>query len=87
MAAADAKALPGGPASGAPAVGAQAPVPSPCINVCRMDAASGTCEGCLRTLDEIAAWARMPEAAKLAVWQRLAQRRAAHGGPTKGGAA
>ena len=34
------------------------PVPSPCISVCRMDAASGLCEGCLRTLDEIAAWSR-----------------------------
>jgi predicted Fe-S protein YdhL (DUF1289 family) len=39
------------------------PVPSPCINICRMDAPSGWCEGCLRTLDEIAAWGRMSEAA------------------------
>jgi predicted Fe-S protein YdhL (DUF1289 family) len=31
-------------------------VPSPCISVCRMDAATGLCEGCFRTLDEIAAW-------------------------------
>ena len=30
--------------------------PSPCINVCRMDAASGLCEGCARTLAEIAGW-------------------------------
>ena len=33
---------------------APAAVPSPCIAVCRMDAATGWCEGCLRTLDEIA---------------------------------
>ncbi|HUD31901.1 MAG TPA: DUF1289 domain-containing protein, partial [Variovorax sp.] len=26
-------------------------VPSPCISVCRIDAASGLCTGCLRTLD------------------------------------
>ena len=31
-------------------------MPSPCISVCRMDAVSGLCEGCFRTLDEIAAW-------------------------------
>ena len=32
------------------------PVPSPCISVCRMDAVTGWCEGCFRTLDEIAGW-------------------------------
>ncbi|MGA1318970.1 MAG: DUF1289 domain-containing protein, partial [Rubrivivax sp.] len=29
-------------------------VPSPCINVCRIEPASGWCEGCARTLEEIA---------------------------------
>lgn len=52
-------------------------VASPCINVCRMDAASGLCEGCLRTIDEIAAWGTMDDDGKRAVWQRLEQRRAA----------
>ena len=51
-------------------------VASPCINVCRMDAASGLCEGCLRTIDEIAAWGTMGDDDKRAVWQRLEQRRA-----------
>ena len=32
------------------------PVLSPCIGVCVIDAASGFCSGCLRSLDEIAAW-------------------------------
>ncbi len=54
-----------------------ATVPSPCIDVCRMDAASGLCEGCLRTLDEIAAWSRMADADKRAVWAALERRRAA----------
>ena len=54
----------------------EAGVASPCINVCRMDAASGLCEGCLRTLDEIAAWGTMNDDDKRAVWQRLEQRRA-----------
>ena len=53
------------------------PVPSPCINVCRMEPASGLCEGCLRTLDEIAAWSQFSDVAKGAVWQQLALRRAA----------
>jgi uncharacterized protein len=59
-------------------------VPSPCINLCRMDAAHGLCEGCQRTLAEIATWASMSEAGKREVWRQLAQRRAAlaPGGPS-----
>lgn len=53
----------------------KAPVPSPCINVCQMDEASGWCQGCLRTLDEIACWSMLDEAEKSAVWQVLAERR------------
>ena len=52
-------------------------IPSPCINVCRMHATSGWCEGCLRTLDEIAAWSTLDEDAKRTVWTLLPQRRAA----------
>ena len=40
---------------------AATPVPSPCITVCRMDARTGWCEGCLRTIDEIAAWSAMDD--------------------------
>jgi predicted Fe-S protein YdhL (DUF1289 family) len=43
-----------------------------------MDAASGMCDGGLRTIDEIAAWGSMDDDAKRKVWQRLEQRRAAH---------
>jgi uncharacterized protein len=52
-----------------------APVPSPCVNVCRMDDATGLCAGCLRTLDGIAAWSRLPEPARRAVWAELGRRR------------
>ena len=51
------------------------PVPSPCINVCRMSPSTGLCEGCLRTLDEIAAWSTLDDAARRAVWLQLDQRR------------
>jgi uncharacterized protein len=49
-------------------------VPSPCISVCRMDAVSGLCEGCFRSLDEIAGWSMMNDEEKRAVWQELVQR-------------
>lgn len=58
-----------------------APVPSPCIGVCRMDPNSGWCMGCWRLLGEIAAWSTMPEDAKRAVWAELPQRRAAAATP------
>ncbi len=53
------------------------PVASPCTSVCSMDAASGFCRGCLRTLDEIAQWSRLDEAGKRAVLARLPPRRGA----------
>ena len=49
-------------------------VPSPCMSVCRMDMDADLCEGCLRTLDEIAAWGRMGEDEKREVWALIAQR-------------
>ena len=32
-------------------------IESPCIGICEIDAATGLCVGCARTLDEIAGWA------------------------------
>jgi hypothetical protein len=49
-------------------------VPSPCISVCTMNAASGLCTGCLRTLDEIAAWSTLRDEDKRAVWKQIEQR-------------
>lgn len=40
-----------------------------------MDAATGWCEGCLRTLDEIACWSVLSDADKLEVKAELQQRR------------
>lgn len=50
-------------------------VPSPCVSVCRMDADTGLCAGCLRTLNEIAAWSTMPESDKRRVWQQIVTQR------------
>lgn len=49
-------------------------VPSPCNNVCRINVSSGYCEGCWRTIDEIAHWARLDDEAKRDVWRELQRR-------------
>ena len=49
-------------------------VPSPCLSVCRMDPNTEVCEGCFRTLDEIAAWGRMGDEEKRGVWMLIAER-------------
>jgi predicted Fe-S protein YdhL (DUF1289 family) len=49
-------------------------LPSPCMNVCRMDEPRVLCLGCLRTLDEIRAWRALDDAGKRVVWARIAQR-------------
>lgn len=51
-------------------------VPSPCINVCRMSPRTQWCEGCLRTIEEIAAWSGLDDAARQGVWRELERRRA-----------
>jgi len=57
--------------------GEKGDVASPCINVCRMDERSGFCEGCLRTIDEIACWSGYTREEKLAVLAKLEPRKRA----------
>jgi predicted Fe-S protein YdhL (DUF1289 family) len=57
------------------AVDPVAPVASPCTGVCRLDPATGWCVGCLRSLDEIAAWGTLDDAARRQVLDRVAVRR------------
>ena len=47
---------------------------SPCVDVCIMDPDSGLCQGCLRTLDEIARWSEMSEVEREQVIASLPQR-------------
>lgn len=51
-------------------------IPSPCIGVCRLDPAGETCEGCLRTVDEIARWSGARPAERLAILRAVDARRA-----------
>lgn len=51
-------------------------VPSPCVSVCAIDEATGFCAGCLRTIDEIAAWSVLDAATRRAIVDALPARRA-----------
>ena len=52
-------------------------VASPCISLCQMHQATGWCQGCLRTLDEIAAWGGLDDGGRRQVLQQLRARRVA----------
>jgi len=51
-----------------------ADIPSPCINVCRIDPVQSLCSGCFRSLDEIAAWGLADDETKRQIWARVAAR-------------
>ena len=52
--------------------------PSPCISICRMSDDTTYCEGCWRSLDEIAGWAQRSADEKRAVWQQISERLETH---------
>jgi hypothetical protein len=52
-------------------------IETPCIKICTLDAASGLCTGCGRTLDEIARWSCLTDAQRRAVMRELPARLAA----------
>lgn len=49
--------------------------PSPCISVCQMDAATGYCIGCTRTIDEIRDWIISTPDERQRILNRIAERR------------
>ncbi|MBV9330616.1 MAG: DUF1289 domain-containing protein [Alphaproteobacteria bacterium] len=49
-------------------------ISSPCNKICTLDAASGLCTGCGRTLDEIARWGSMDEPERLRIMATLGER-------------
>jgi predicted Fe-S protein YdhL (DUF1289 family) len=50
-------------------------IASPCNNICRMNPETQLCEGCLRTIDEIAAWSGLSAREKRAVLAQLPARK------------
>ncbi|GAA0301570.1 DUF1289 domain-containing protein [Rhodovulum strictum] len=53
----------------------QGAIETPCIQVCVVDRASRLCTGCLRSIDEIAAWTRMSPEDRRRVMAELPARR------------
>jgi predicted Fe-S protein YdhL (DUF1289 family) len=56
-------------------------IESPCVEICTLDARSGQCLGCGRSIDEIARWTAMGDAERARVmgelpWRLAASRRA-----------
>lgn len=52
---------------------------TPCVDVCQMDAATGLCAGCWRTLAEIARWGTMTTVDRGRTMALIADRRIAGG--------
>ena len=48
---------------------------TPCTNVCVIDASTGLCAGCGRSLQEIAGWADMTDSERLRIMRDLPARR------------
>ncbi|MFO1154984.1 MAG: DUF1289 domain-containing protein [Rhodospirillales bacterium] len=72
--AASARRPPGRP-GGSSRMQQQAEVVSPCIGVCRLDAAGALCVGCLRSLAEITWWRSADDKERRAILDRIALRR------------
>ncbi len=56
-------------------------IKSPCIKICTVDARSGLCLGCGRTIDEIGCWTAMSDAERVRIMAELPARRAARAEP------
>jgi predicted Fe-S protein YdhL (DUF1289 family) len=50
------------------------PIQSPCNKICTIDAASGLCAGCGRTLGEIARWSALSDGERARITAELPQR-------------
>lgn len=51
-------------------------IKSPCVNICTVNAETRHCEGCGRTLREIAQWSRLTDNERAAIMDQLPDRRA-----------
>jgi hypothetical protein len=48
---------------------------TPCVNICVIDPATGLCEGCARSIHEIAKWAAMTDSERQRIMRELPERR------------
>lgn len=49
-------------------------ISSPCVKICVIDPGTGLCEGCGRTLKEIAQWGALSEGERLKIMAELPER-------------
>jgi uncharacterized protein len=47
---------------------------SPCVKICALDARTGLCSGCGRSLDEIGAWLHLSDQERRRIMAELPQR-------------
>jgi hypothetical protein len=59
-------------------------IDSPCVKICTLDARSGLCLGCGRTISEIGQWAKMSAEERRRVMAELPLRLAAPAGNSAG---
>lgn len=52
------------------------PIPTPCVRICCVSPKTNWCEGCFRTLKEIATWGRMTQEERDLVTAALPERKA-----------
>ncbi len=50
-------------------------VPSPCVKICVLDPVTRMCQGCYRTIDEVAEWVEYTPEEKRAVLERVERRK------------
>ena len=53
-------------------------IESPCIKICVIHPETRLCTGCLRSIDEIAAWGRMSPEERHALIEKLPEREGLH---------
>jgi predicted Fe-S protein YdhL (DUF1289 family) len=56
-------------------------IDTPCIDVCSIDPKTNLCSGCLRSLDEIAAWGGLPPSERRRIMAALPGRSRLNGKP------
>lgn len=49
-------------------------IKSPCTNICKMNPVTNYCEGCKRTIEEIASWTRYTDEEKQLVLEQIGKR-------------
>ncbi len=50
-------------------------VDSPCVKICVVHREAGLCTGCLRTMEEIASWSKLPAETRREIMDQLPNRR------------